>query len=59
VTGGPTTARPVLAGSDLSAGADEALRQGARLATAVNAPFKVCHVLPELLWIALLFPRRR
>lgn len=40
---------PVLVGTDLSPEADEALRQGARLATALASQLCVCHVVPELI----------
>ena len=40
---------PVLVGTDLSPAADEALRQGARLATALDTKLFVCHVVPELI----------
>lgn len=48
---------PVLVGTDLSRGADEALRQGARLTAAIGGPLIVCHVLPELLRVGMLFPQ--
>lgn len=40
---------PVLVGTDLSTAADEALRQGARLATELACKMFVCHVVPELI----------
>jgi nucleotide-binding universal stress UspA family protein len=40
---------PVLVGTDLSAAADEALRQGARLASDLASTLIVCHVIPELI----------
>ena len=40
---------PVLVGTDLSPAADEALRQGARLATELGSTLFVCHVVPELI----------
>jgi nucleotide-binding universal stress UspA family protein len=40
---------PVLVGVDLSPGSDEALRQGARLATDLASKLFVCHVVPELI----------
>jgi nucleotide-binding universal stress UspA family protein len=40
---------PVLVGTDLSPAADEALRQGARLATELAGTLFVCHVVPELI----------
>jgi nucleotide-binding universal stress UspA family protein len=50
-------AGPVLAATDLSAGADEALRQADALARAAGAPLHVCHVLPEVLSLDPLFPQ--
>jgi nucleotide-binding universal stress UspA family protein len=50
-------AGPVLAATDLSAGADEALRQADVLARAAGAPLHVCHVLPEVLSLDPLFPQ--
>ena len=40
---------PVLVGTDLSPAADEALRQGAQLATGLATSLFVCHVVPELI----------
>jgi len=40
---------PVLVGTDLSAAAEEALRQGAELANGLSSTLFVCHVIPELL----------
>ena len=40
---------PVLVGTDLSSASDEALRQGARLATELATRLFVCHVVPELI----------
>ena len=40
---------PVLVGTDLSPAADEAIRQGARLANELASKLFVCHVLPELI----------
>jgi nucleotide-binding universal stress UspA family protein len=40
---------PVLVGTDLSPAADEALRQGAKLATELGSRLCVCHVVPELI----------
>lgn len=40
---------PVLVGTDLSPAADEALRQGARLASELASTLFVCHVVPELI----------
>ena len=50
---------PVLVGTDLTVGAEEALRQAARLAEDLNAPLTVCHVLPEVARVAMLFPHAR
>ena len=40
---------PVLVGIDLSPASDEALRQGAQLATELETKLFVCHVVPELI----------
>ncbi len=40
---------PVLVGTNLSAAADEALRQAARLAADLSSNLLVCHVVPELI----------
>jgi nucleotide-binding universal stress UspA family protein len=40
---------PVLVGTDLSAAAEEALRQGAQLADDLSSTLLVCHVIPVLL----------
>jgi nucleotide-binding universal stress UspA family protein len=48
---------PVLVATDLSEGAEEALRQGDALARGLGAPLIVCHVLPELLSLDPLFPQ--
>ena len=40
---------PILVGTDLSPASDEALRQAARLATALASKLFVCHVVPELI----------
>lgn len=40
---------PVLVGTDLSSAADEALRQGARLAAELAGKLFICHVVPELI----------
>ena len=50
-------AGPVLVAVDLSEGADEALRQADALAHRFAAPLHVCHVLPELLRVRMLFPQ--
>jgi len=47
--GGMTLRGPVLVGTDLSLAADEAIRQGARLATELASKLVVCHVVPELI----------
>ena len=47
---------PVFVGTDLTAGAEEALRQGAQLASDLGGPLIACHVLPELLRVGMLFP---
>ena len=48
---------PVLVAVDLSEGADEALRQADALARRFAGPLYVCHVLPELLRVRMLFPQ--
>jgi nucleotide-binding universal stress UspA family protein len=48
---------PVLVGSDLTPGAEEALRQAHALATGLKCALVVCHVLPELLRVRMLFPQ--
>ena len=48
---------PVLVGSDLTPGADEALRQAHTLARDLESRLIVCHVLPELLRVRMLFPQ--
>ena len=40
---------PVLVGTDLSPAADEALRQGARLARELAGRLLVCHIVPEVI----------
>ncbi len=50
---------PVLVGTDVAAGAEEALRQGAQLARDLGTPLIACHVLPELLRVGMLFPQWR
>lgn len=50
---------PVLVGTDLTVGAEEAIRQGAQLAHDLGAPLKICHVMPELLRVEMLFPQSR
>jgi nucleotide-binding universal stress UspA family protein len=51
-----SVAGPVLVAVDLSDGADEALRQADTLARSIAAPLHVCHVLPELARVRMLFP---
>ncbi len=48
---------PVLAATGFSESGDEALRQGHALAAAAGARFVVCHVLPELFQVRVLFPQ--
>jgi len=50
---------PVLVGTNLTHGAEDALRQGATLARDLGGPLLVCHVMPELLRIGMLFPQWR
>jgi len=50
---------PVLVATDLTRGAEEALRQGAQLATELGAGLKVCHVIPEAHGVGMLFPQWR
>jgi nucleotide-binding universal stress UspA family protein len=50
---------PVLVGTDLSAGVEEALRQGAELAGGLSSTLFVCHVIPELLPDITLFAEFR
>jgi nucleotide-binding universal stress UspA family protein len=57
----PTTVLhgPVLVGTDLTPGAEEAIRQGAQLARDLDTPLIACHILPEILRIGMLFPQWR
>jgi nucleotide-binding universal stress UspA family protein len=48
---------PVIVASNLEASSDEALRQGHRLAQAHRARFVVCHVVPDLAQVRVLFPQ--
>ncbi len=48
---------PVLVATDLSEGADEAVRQADALARHTGGPLHVCHVLPEILRVRMLFPQ--
>jgi nucleotide-binding universal stress UspA family protein len=47
---------PVLVATDLGLPADEAIRQAGALAAASGEPLHVCHVLPEVLRVRVLFP---
>lgn len=51
--------RPVLVATAIDPASDEALRQGAELATATDAPLVACHVLPEGFEHRPLFPHLR
>jgi len=48
---------PVLVGTDFSAASDEALRQGYDLASDLRTNLIVCHVVPELDVVNVLFPQ--
>ena len=48
---------PVLVGTDFSEAADEALRQGNDLARDLGTNLVVCHVVPELDSVNILFPQ--
>lgn len=48
---------PVLAATDFSEAADEAIRQAQAAALMVGAPLIVCHVLPEAYRVRVLFPQ--
>ncbi len=48
---------PVLVATDLSEGADEAVRQADALARHAGGRLHVCHVLPEILHVRMLFPQ--
>jgi nucleotide-binding universal stress UspA family protein len=50
---------PVLVGTNLTPRAEGALRQAAGLARDLGATLIVCHVMPELLRIGMLFPQWR
>jgi nucleotide-binding universal stress UspA family protein len=50
---------PVLVGTNLTQGAEGALHQGATLARDLGGPLIVCHVMPELLRVGMLFPQWR
>lgn len=47
----------IFAATDLSAGADEAIRQADERARAANAPLAICHVLPRTAGAHPLFPQ--
>ncbi len=47
---------PVLVGTEFNAASDEALRQGFALASGLGAGLTVCHVVPELDTVDVLFP---
>ena len=48
---------PVLVGTDFTPSSDEALREGGRLAGHLDTALMVCHVLPEVMHIRMLFPQ--
>jgi nucleotide-binding universal stress UspA family protein len=48
---------PVLVGTDFSPASDEALREGRQLADDLGTELMVCHVLPEVMHIRMLFPQ--
>jgi nucleotide-binding universal stress UspA family protein len=48
---------PVLVATDLTPASDEALEQADSLARALRAPLHVCHVMPDLLTVRMLFPQ--
>jgi nucleotide-binding universal stress UspA family protein len=48
---------PVLVATDLTPASDEALRQGDALARALGGPLHMCHVVPDLLTVRMLFPQ--
>ena len=50
---------PVLVGTNLTPRAEGALREGAALARDLGGPLIVCHIMPELLRIGMLFPQWR
>ena len=47
---------PILVGTDFTAASDEALRQGFALANGLGTTLTVCHVVPELDTVNVLFP---
>ena len=48
---------PILVGTDFSAASDEALRQAFELANGLGTNLTVCHVVPELDTVNILFPQ--
>ena len=48
---------PILVGIDFSAASDQALRQGIDLANGLGANLIVCHIVPELDTVNILFPQ--
>ena len=48
---------PILVGTDFSAESDEALRQAFELASGLGTHLTVCHVVPELDTVNILFPQ--
>ena len=48
---------PILVGTDFSAASDEALRQAFELANGLGTTLTVCHVVPELDTVNILFPQ--
>ena len=48
---------PILVGTDFSAASDEALRQALELANGLGTDLTVCHVVPELDTVNILFPQ--
>ena len=48
---------PVLVGTDFTAASDEALRQGYDLANDLGTSLIVCHVVPDLDTVDVLFPQ--
>jgi nucleotide-binding universal stress UspA family protein len=48
---------PVLVGTDLTNGSEAALRDGRRLADDLGSALIVCHVLPEIMRVRMLFPQ--
>ena len=50
---------PVLVATDLTSASDEALRQGDALARTIGGALHICHVVPDLLTVRMLFPQAR